>query len=405
MTKSSSSGKCIIDGQELIEIIDLGMHPFADTFIPEERFYESEPVFPLKCGLCKVCGLVQLIVLTNPDDRYGMYDYSYTSSNSEYARSHWTAFADETITASPMDTKVLEIGSNDGFLLGRFLAKGCKVLGFDSSESMSKIAIDHGIPTINSNFCLDEAKRLLASESNFDIIIANNVLNHSNNPLDFLNGVESLLADNGRFIFEVPYWLSSVQTGNFDQIYHEHISYFTISSLSKIIQHTKLTISDIQINEYHGGSLRVTLARGREFQDEKWSHLIEEELNASLENLETYRVFMTEVRKKRSKLLSKIHQILLAEPNALIILAGAAAKANTFINYYKLDSTLIHCITDNSPHKIGKYTPLSRIPIVADQALTGLENIYVLTTAWNIVDIIKERIAKSNPTAKVLSYE
>jgi hypothetical protein len=114
---------------------------------------------------------------------------------------------------------------------------------------------------------------------------------------------------------------------------------------------------------------------------------------------------MTEVRKKRSKLLSKIHQILLAEPNALIILAGAAAKANTFINYYKLDSTLIHCITDNSPHKIGKYTPLSRIPIVADQALTGLENIYVLTTAWNIVDIIKDRIAKSNPTAKVLSYE
>ena len=405
MTKSSSSGKCIIDGQELIEIIDLGMHPFADTFIPEERFYESEPVFPLKCGLCKVCGLVQLIVLTNPDDRYGMYDYSYTSSNSEYARSHWTAFADETITSSPLDTKVLEIGSNDGFLLGRFLAKGCKVLGFDSSESMSKIAIDHGIPTINSIFCLDEAKRLQASESNFDVIIANNVLNHSNNPLDFLNGVESLLADNGRFIFEVPYWLSSVQTGNFDQIYHEHISYFTISSLSKIIQHTKLTISDIQINEYHGGSLRVTLARGREFQDEKWSHLIEEELNASLENLDTYRVFMTEVRKKRSKLLSKIHQILLAEPNALIILAGAAAKANTFINYYKLDSTLIHCITDNSPHKIGKYTPLSRIPIVADQALTGLENIYVLTTAWNIVDIIKDRIAKSNPTAKVLSYE
>lgn len=405
MTKSSSSGECIIDGQELIEIIDLGMHPFADTFIPEERFYESEPVFPLKCGLCKVCGLVQLIVLTNPDDRYGMYDYSYTSSNSEYARSHWTAFADETITSSPLDTKVLEIGSNDGFLLGRFLAKGCKVLGFDSSESMSKIAIDHGIPTINSIFCLDEAKRLQASESNFDVIIANNVLNHSNNPLDFLNGVESLLADNGRFIFEVPYWLSSVQTGNFDQIYHEHISYFTISSLSKIIQHTKLTISDIQINEYHGGSLRVTLARGREFQDEKWSHLIEEELNASLENLDTYRVFMTEVRKKRSKLLSKIHQILLAEPNALIILAGAAAKANTFINYYKLDSTLIHCITDNSPHKIGKYTPLSRIPIVADQALTGLENIYVLTTAWNIVDIIKDRIAKSNPTAKVLSYE
>jgi SAM-dependent methyltransferase len=334
-----------------------------------------------------------------------MYDYSYTSSNSEYARSHWNTFAEETLTSSAADTKVLEIGSNDGFLLGCFLARGCRVLGFDSSESMCKIANDNGIPTINSIFGLEEARRLMKSESSFDLIIANNVLNHANNPLDFLHGVEKLLANDGRFVFEVPYWLSSVQTGNFDQIYHEHISYFTISSLSKIIQLTNLTISDIQLNEYHGGSLRVTLVRGGKNHEHKWSDLMEAELNASLENLETYRVFMTEVRKKRSKLLSRIHQIVLTEPNALIILAGAAAKANTFINYYKLDSTLIHCITDNSPHKIGKYTPLSRIPIVEDQSLTGLENIYVLTTAWNIVDIIKDRIAKSNPTAKVLSHE
>jgi len=405
MTKSSSSSKCIIDGKELIEIIDLGMHPYADTFIPEERYFESEPVFPLKCGLCRHCGLVQLIVLTNPDDRYGMYDYSYTSSNSEYARSHWTAFADETSISPSPDTKVLEIGSNDGFLLGRFLSKGCKVLGFDSSESMSRIANDQGIPTINSIFCLEEAEKLLASQSHFDVIVANNVLNHSNDPLDFLNGVEKLLANEARFIFEVPYWLSSVQTGNFDQIYHEHVSYFTISSLSKMIERTQLRISDIQLNEYHGGSLRVTLVRGHAIKQENWSQLIQEEKSASLEDIETYRIFMTEVRKKRSRLLSKIHEIILTEPNASIVLAGAAAKANTFINYYNLDSTLIRCITDNSPHKIGKYTPLSRIPIVADQALTGIENIYVLTTAWNIVDIIMNRIAKSNPTAKVLSYE
>lgn len=405
MTKSLSSGKCIIDGNELIEIIDLGMHPFADTFIPKEKYYDSEPVFPLKCGLCDACGLVQLIVLTNPDDRYGMYDYSYTSSNSDYARLHWTAFADEAITSSNVNTKVLEIGSNDGFLLGRFLAKGCKVLGFDTSKSMSKIANEKGIPTVNSIFCLEEAKKLLETESKFDLIVANNVLNHSNDPLDFLYGVEKLVSDNGRFIFEVPYWLSSVQTGNFDQIYHEHISYFTISSIQKILQRTNLKISELQLNEYHGGSLRVTLVRGQEFQQEKWSDLLQAELDASLESTETYQVFMREVREKRSKLLSKIHHITLNEPDALIVLAGAAAKANTFINYYKLDSTFIHCITDNSPHKIGKYTPLSRIPIVSDEALAGMKNVYVLTTAWNIVDIIKNRIAQSNPTAKVLSYE
>ena len=116
MTKSSSSNKCVIDGSDIVEIIDLGMHPYADTFIPHERIHESEPIFPLKCGLCLECGLVQLIHLTNPDSRYGMYDYSYTSSNSEYARAHWSSFAEAAISSQVPAARVLEIGSNDGYL-------------------------------------------------------------------------------------------------------------------------------------------------------------------------------------------------------------------------------------------------------------------------------------------------
>ena len=405
MTRFSSSKKCIVDGGDVVEIIDLGMHPFADTFIPEERFYESEPVLPLKCGLCTECGLVQVIFLTKPDSRYGMYDYSYTSSNSEYARSHWRNFADETLSSCDVRVKVLEIGSNDGFLLEQYQSKGCKVLGIDSSEVMTRIANNQGIPTINGIFTLQEAEKMSTKESNFDLIVANNVLNHSNNPLDFLKGVEKLLSDKGKFIFEVPYWAKSVSTRNFDQIYHEHISYFTISSLLKIMERTVLEIQDISINEYHGGSLRVTTTLGPKNDGKIWFPLIQAEEIANLQDIETYRQFTVDIKDRRSKLLAKVHQILASEPNASIVLAGAAAKANTFINFYRLDSTIIRCITDSSSHKIGKYTPLSRIPVVPDEELAGLENVYVLTTAWNIADIIMKQIRKSNPSAKVLSYE
>lgn len=405
MTKSLSSNKCIIDGSNMVEIIDLGMHPYADTFIPYERIHESEPVFPLKCGLCSECGLVQLIHLTNPDSRYGMYDYSYTSSNSEYARAHWSSFADAAISSQESAVKVLEIGSNDGFLLGQFVSKGCEVLGFDSSEAMTKIANDQGIPTINGIFGLSEAEKLAAADSSFDLILANNVLNHSNDPIDFLKGVEILLTQKGRFIFEVPYWLCSIQSRNFDQIYHEHISYFTISSLSRIIEHTELKIFDITLNEYHGGSLKVTLTNSNILEPPNWSHLIEAEQIAKLSDIETYREFMEEVKNKRSRLLIKIHQILLTESNASIVLAGAAAKANTFINFYRLDSTIVRCITDNSPYKVGKYTPLSRIPIVKDEELATIENAYILITAWNIRDLIMDQVLKINPDAKELSYE
>ena len=405
MTKSLSSRKCIVDGSEIVEIIDLGMHPYADTFIPYERIHESEPVFPLVCGLCSECGLVQLMHLTNPDSRYGMYDYSYTSSNSEYARAHWISFAEAAISSQETTVRVLEIGSNDGFLLGQFVSKGCEVLGFDSSEAMSKIANEQGIPTINGIFGLNEAKQLVAADFNFDLIVANNVLNHSNDPIDFLKGVEVLLTQGGRFIFEVPYWLCSIESRNFDQIYHEHISYFTIANLSRLIEHTGLKIFDIKLNEYHGGSLNVTLTKSDFIEPPKWSHLIEAEELAKLSDTQTYSNFMEEVKNKRSRLLIKIHQILLTEPNASIVLAGAAAKANTFINFHRLDSTMITCITDNSPHKVGKYTPLSRISIVKDQELATMKNVYVLTTAWNIRDIIMDQILEINPDAKVLNYE
>jgi SAM-dependent methyltransferase len=405
MTKSLLTKTCIVDDGELIEILDLGMHPFADTFIPSERLYESEPIFPLICGLCTKCGLVQLMCLTNPAARYGQYEYSYTSSNSEYARNHWSEFAIETSLKSKPLKNILEIGSNDGFLLSKYAAQGHSVLGVDSSSSMAQLAMEQGIETLNRIFTFQVAEELAASKPGFDLIVANNVLNHSNNPLDFLSGVEILLSPEGKFVFEVPYWLSSIKTGNFDQIYHEHISYFTIFNVTNLVRLTNLNIQSITLNNYHGGSLRITLSKLPPASYRDWEPLALIEAESKLLSLDTYVKFKKIIDYRRNKTLSQIYLILANQPNSTIILAGAAAKANTFINYYSLNSTTIHCITDSSLHKIGKYTPVSRIPILPDSAVKDFENLYVLPTAWNIREIIMRSIVKLNPNAKELICE
>jgi SAM-dependent methyltransferase len=403
MTSSLFNTTCIVDRGEIVKVIDLGMHPFADTFIPKERLEESEPTFPLECGLCLECGLIQLLYITEPNSRYGLYDYSYTSSNSDYAMQHWQEFAGFIARHFPLDqTKILEIGSNDGYLLSQFQEKARKILGIDSSDSIAKVANEAGIPTLNLNFNSENASNVFADHGKFDLIIANNVLNHSNNPLDFLKGVERLLNQGGKFVFEVPYWLSTIETLKFDQIYHEHISYFTIANIQSLVSLTHLKVLDIEKNDYHGGTLRVTLGFQGLDEVSDFSNLINSEIRGKLRDLETYREFMRKIEKSKYDFLFELYGILKDEQDSNIIFVGAAAKANTFINYYRLDSSTIRCVTDRSLNKIGKYTPLSRIPILEDLALKDIANPIVVFTAWNIGTILQEKILSINPETRIL---
>jgi SAM-dependent methyltransferase len=403
MTSSLFNTTCIVDRGEIVKVIDLGMHPFADTFIPKERLDESEPTFPLECGLCLECGLIQLLYITEPNSRYGLYDYSYTSSNSDYAMQHWQEFAGFIARHFQLDqTKILEVGSNDGYLLSQFQEKARKILGIDSSDSIAKVANEAGIPTLNLNFNSENASNVFADHGKFDLIIANNVLNHSNNPLDFLKGVERLLNQGGKFVFEVPYWLSTIETLKFDQIYHEHISYFTIANIQSLVSLTHLKVLDIEKNDYHGGTLRVTLGFQGLDEASDFSNLINSEVRGKLRDLETYREFMRKIEKSKYDFLFELYGILKDEQDSNIIFVGAAAKANTFINYYRLDSSTIRCVTDRSLNKIGKYTPLSRIPILEDLALKDIANPVVVFTAWNIGTILQEKILSINPETRIL---
>src|SRR3989338_3960300 len=399
--------KCLIcDSNNLVQIIDLGSHPFADTFVPESKISEPDLIYPLVCDLCIECGNIQTKYSTNPLDRYSNIDYSYTSSNSAFSRGHWEKYA-QNITEQlnlKKNSFVVEIGSNDGYLTEQFLKNNNKVLGIDPSPYMAELAKDRNVPTIIGLFGTEYSREILDKYGEIDLVIANNVFNHSDNHLDFVTCVSNILKKDGSFVFEQPYWIDTLKSGKFDQIYHEHVSYFTVRSLKKLLARVGLVISYVKIVDYHGGSLRI-IAQKKEHCKESESvekMISEEQRNGAFES-ETYKKFMDKTRLQRSKFLERICRI--KEEGYKIIAVGAAAKGNTFLNFYRLDNTLIDYVTDASPHKKGKYTPATRIPIVGDEIFSKFDKVYALILSWNIADILKEKLAVFNKNIEFISPE
>lgn len=380
------------------KIIDLGMHPYADTFIAKNQLSLAEPIYPLECTLDQETGLVQTMYKTDSHERYNLYDYSYTGSNSKFARDHWDSYAAHTVNkiGLPPSSTIIEIGSNDGYLSKQYLKKGYKVEGIDSSKYMSEWAIKEGVFTHNFIFTQKVAKNMRFAGLSSDLIVANNVFNHANDPNDFALGVEELLNPEGVFIFEVPYWYNTVVDRRFDQIYHEHVSYFTVKSACNLLAKAGLTVYDVEWVNYHGGSIRVYASKTElnSSVTPKVQEFIQQEENAGLFDSRVYSEFMTAIERDRAKFLTTLYGLDSSFP---IVGVGAAAKGNTFLNFYNLDSTIINYVTDSSQHKIGKYTPLSRIPIESDEEVfKKYDKVFAVMLSWNISDIIKKKLLEIN---------
>ena len=403
--KSKFLSDCLITGNPVQKILDFGQHSYADTFIAENQLHLSEPVFPLQLSLNPESGLIQLGYMSDDEERYNLYEYSYTSSNSKISRKHWDEFAAHAISKYGNYQFAVEIGSNDGYLIGQFNKSGKKILGVDCSKQMCDTANANGVRSIQRVFGVSVANEVLNSDGKADIIIANNVFNHSNNPLDFAKAVAALLSDDGVFIFEVPYWLIMIQSNRFvDMVYHEHISYFTVKSCLNLLNAAGLEMVDFEIVDYHGGSLRVEAKLKSDNQNkEKILNAIEEETAAGLYDIEFYNRFQKKLELDRANWLKKFYELLENDPGAVVIGVGAAAKANTWLNWHRLDKTLLHCITDASKSKQGKYTPLSRIPIRGDDEFSKHERPYALILSWNISDELKQILLKINPNIRFIS--
>ena len=395
---------CLIcQSNKIQDIIDLGMHPFADKFIKENDKYLDEKIFPLVVCLCRNCGNIQQKIITKPEARYSDNEYSYTSSNSNYSRLYWKDFANDIVKIkSGTNLKILEIGSNDGYLLSLLKKFNSFVLGIDPSPNMNKLAKKRGINTLQDLFSLKNIYKIKKIYKKFDLVIANNVLNHSNDPGDFFRGIKKILKEDGLFITENPYWPDTIAKGFFDQIYHEHVSYFTIKSILKICENNNLYIYDIIKTKYHGSSIKIIIGFDKKKETKKKiSKFIKIETNKKIFNYSFYKKLMKKINYKKLKFIKKLINLKLQSKK--IICIGASAKGNTFLNFYGLNTNLIDFVTDLSPEKIGKLTPLSRIPIKSDYEISKIEKPYIILTAWNLSNILRKKIKKINSNFKILN--
>ena len=387
-------------------IFDLGIHPFADTFLDKNHLKKNEPTYPLRCYLNLSNGLIFNDIVTSSEERYNLYDYSYTSSNSSYSRNYWIKYSKyiDLFFKKKKDTKILEIGSNDGFLLKNLKKYGYKTFGVDASRYMVSISLKNKINTFQYIFNKINSKKIKKKIGKVNIIIANNVFNHSNDPLDFIFGVDNLLKDFGYFIIEIPYWKNLVQNKQFDQIYHEHITYLTAKSFLNLIKFSNLKIIDILETEYHGGSIRFVCKKFGNSNKKIINKFLKEENKLKLFSTKTYKNMMTKIIKAKYNFIKKL--INLRMQGYKIVGIGAAAKANTLINFLNLDNNLIDFITDASPYKIGKFTPLSRIPIKNDNEIKKINGkFYAIILSWNISKILKKKLVKINKKIKFLDFK
>jgi len=403
ITESKQLTSCLITGESVIKILDLGQHAYADTFIAEDQVNLSEPVFPLEVYMNSNSGMIQLGYVSDAEDRYNLYAYSYTSSNSKTSRDHWDEYA--ATVKSKFDTTglVVEVGSNDGYLIKQFNTGHTRALGVDSSKAMCDLAQSCGVDTIVGLFDLDMADQIRRTVGPAKVIMANNVFNHANDPVGFAAGVADLLDTDGVFVFEVPYWGWMVSNGKFpDMIYHEHPVYFTVKSAQNLLAKVGLTILDYDLVNYHGQSLRIVAGHGLEVTD-KVRQAIKQETELGLFDQDFYQTLQQQLTANRNLWLRNFYQLLDNEPDAVIIGVGAAAKANTWLNWHGLNKTHLRCITDSSEFKQGKYTPLSRIPIRGDDEFAQHKNPYALVLSWNINSALKQALLEINPNVRFLS--
>ena len=405
ITESHLLDHCLISGKPVRKIMDFGQHPYADTFIADTQLNLSEPVFPLQLYLSEDSGHIQLGYMSPAEDRYNLYSYSYTSSNSQTARNHWNEYAETIRRQYNPKGLVVEIGSNDGYLIKQFQAPDNQVVGVDSSSEMCAIARQAGVECINSLFDQQVGAALELTYGPAGLVMANNVFNHANDPVGFAKGVADLLSDNGIFVFEVPYWLSMIESGRFvDMVYHEHPSYFTIKSVHNLLHSVGLEIVDFDVVNYHGGSLRVVAQRDRNSRmPAKVEDAIAREEYVGLFSPDFYLQLQQRFERMKVEWLAKFYRLLEEDPTAVVIGVGAAAKANTWLRWHGLDSTVIKCITDASPFKQGKYTPLTRIPIRGDEEFARHANPYALVLSWNIGEPLKQALLKINPNTRFIS--
>jgi len=363
---------------------DLGMSPPSNAYLSEENLRQSEPFFPLHAFVCEKCKLVQLEQFQTPSEIFS--DYAYFSSYSQSWLEHSKEYVSKMIPRLGLNahSQVIEIASNDGYLLQYFQQKGVPVLGVEPAGNVAAVAIEKGIPSTVAFFGVDTAEKLVGDGVKADLLLGNNVLAHVPDIKDFVAGMKIILADAGTITMEFPHLLKLIMFNQFDTIYHEHFSYFSLHTVRDIFAAHGLTVFDIDEISTHGGSLRIYAQHTEQkpTQCKLMTKVLQHEKDAGLCSIETYKQFQKNVQKTKRALLSFLID---AKNNGQSIVGyGAAAKGNTLLNYCGIRDDFIDYVVDKNPHKQGRFLPGTHIPIRTPEKIFETKPHYVLILPWNI---------------------
>ena len=365
---------------------DLGLTPLANDYLTQQQKSRAQTYYPLHAGVCSNCLLVQIEMQETPDRIFS--DYAYFSSYSSSWVEHAKQFAEKIAEERQLNqaSLVIEIASNDGYLLQHFKALSIPILGVEPAENVAQKAISEGIPTDVSFFGVQTAKRLLEHGYQADLLIGNNVLAHVPDLDDFVAGFCILLKPEGRISFEFPHLANLMKYNQFDTIYHEHFSYFSLLAIDTLFEKHQLMVVDVEQLPTHGGSLRVQAAhKGTKISPKAQARIDKVkvlEADMKLDQLETYQHFHAKIEKVKYDLLRFLMD---AKQNGQKVVAyGAPAKGNTMLNFCGIREDLLPYTVDISPHKQCLYLPGSGIPIHAPDTINQTQPDYVLILPWNL---------------------
>ena len=373
-------------------LVDLGEVPLANSYLRTDELETEEPRFSLKPLVCEECFLVQVPVWESPEAIFS--EYAYFSSVSRHWLEHARVYC-ETIRRR-LDlgaaSRVVEVASNDGYLLRNFVRAGIPVLGIEPARNVGEVAVEKGIPTLFEFFGDALAKRLRTDEGPADLLVANNVLAHTPHLHDFVRGIASILAPQGVATLEFPHLLRLIEETQFDTIYHEHYSYFSFSTVRQIFGHHGLDLFDVEELPTHGGSLRIYAAPvdARRPVSAAVEDLLARETASGVRDLRTYASFETRVLEVRDNLLRFLEAE--AADHRTVLGYGAPAKGNTLLCYCGIDSRLLPFTVDLNPHKQNLFLPGSHLPIADPQDLVEARPEHVLILPWNLKDEIMEQM-------------
>ena len=373
--------------------VDLGMSPLANSLLTSKQAGAMECFYPLHVRVCSRCFLVQLEEFESPEHIFS--DYLYFSSYSDAWLAHCARYAERMIETLQLGTqsKVVEVASNDGYLLQFFAGRGIPVLGIEPARNVAAVAIEKGIPSEVAFFGSQTALRIREEGHSADLIAANNVLAHVPDINDFVSGFKALLKKGGTITVEFPHVLQLITQNQFDTIYHEHYSYLSLLSVERVFGRHGLSVYDVEELPTHGGSLRIFAGHAEDGRKEQPGLLSvrEKERIGGLDRLETYTSFGAVAASKKCDVL----EFLIAQHRAgkAVVGYGAAAKGNTLLNYCGIGPELISYVVDRSPHKQGLLLPGSHIPVFPPSRIYETRPDYIFILPWNLRDEIASQMS------------